>query len=155
MTTVNKPINITRPQIIETAQRREYVLEQRKGGSTYREIAKATINKYGASALPKNYDERYAHDDVMAELKRLHESNKETAQDILDLELIRLDRMQTAIWGDVLHGDEKAIDRVLRIMQRRADLLGLDAPKNVDIKSGGEKLNVMVYIPDNGRDGSS
>jgi hypothetical protein len=145
----------SRPQLITAAERRAYVLEQRKGGSSYREIAAAARNRFDTpGVLPKGYDERYAHDDVMAELKRLNAQNAEAASEIRTMELARLDRMQTALWGTVLAGSESAIDRVLRIMQRRADLLGLDAPKNLDVKSGGEKLQVVVYLPDNKRDKS-
>lgn len=144
----------TRPELIQAAERRAYVLEQRKGGLTYREIAAATIKKFTLEKLPKGYDERIAWMDVKAELTRIQESNKEEAQEIRSLELARLDRMQTAIWQNVLSGHEGAIDRVLRIMQRRADLLGLDAPKKQDWTSKGESMTslVTVYIPENKRD---
>ena len=141
----------TRPELIIAAERRAYVLEQRKGGLTYREIAVATINKFGLDHLPKGYDERIAWMDVKAELTRIQSSNKEEAQEIRNLELSRLDRMQTAIWAQVLNGNQGAIDRVIRIMQRRADLLGLDAPKKTDFTSDGESISVSVYIPDNQR----
>jgi len=149
--------NVTRPQLIDAAERRGFILEQRKGGSSYREIAAAALNKFGVNGLPRGYDSRYAHDDVLAELKRLREQNSELAGDVRDLELIRLDRMQASLWTSVLGGSETAIDRVLKIMQRRADLLGLDAPKRTDLTSKDEKLDavqVLVYLPDNKRDNS-
>jgi len=143
--------NATRPQIIDAAIRRNYVLEQRRGGHSYRVIAQLTIAKFKKEGLPKNYDDRYACDDVMTEIRRLHEQNQEKAQDIVDLEVVRLDAALSGIWNDVLNGHLGAIDRFLKISSRRADLLGLDAPKNLDIKSDGEKVGVMVYLPDNGR----
>jgi len=45
---------------------------------------------------------------------------------VLQLELERLDAMQAAIWDDAMNGHLGAIDRVLKIMERRAKLLGLD-----------------------------
>jgi len=44
------------------------------------------------------------------------------------LELERLDVMLLALWRRVQNGDERAIDRALKIEERRAKLLGLDAP---------------------------
>lgn len=43
-------------------------------------------------------------------------------------EVSRLDGMLGGIWVDARKGNLSAIDRVLKIMERRAKLLGLDAP---------------------------
>ncbi|NUQ98584.1 MAG: hypothetical protein HOY79_19195 [Streptomyces sp.] len=48
------------------------------------------------------------------------------------LELDRLDAMQEALWPKVLDGDTRAIDTALRLMDRRAKLLGLDAPTRTE-----------------------
>lgn len=156
--------NKTRKVVIEAAERRAFVIEQRKGGNSYRVIADATIARFGVENLPKNYDARYAHDDVTSELKRIREQSGEHAEDVLTLELERLDRMQAALWGEIVgqRGQpaiaqlrDSAIDRVLKIMRRRADLLGLDAPKKSDFTSQGEQVQTMIYLPDNGRADSS
>jgi hypothetical protein len=42
------------------------------------------------------------------------------------VELERLDRLQVAVWNRALKGDDRAIATVLRLMERRAKLLGLD-----------------------------
>jgi hypothetical protein len=49
----------------------------------------------------------------------------------------RLDRLLAAIWNQAIEGDGESIDRCLRIMKRRSELLGLDAPKNVKMEHGG------------------
>jgi hypothetical protein len=36
------------------------------------------------------------------------------------------------VWTKALNGDVRAVDSVLRIMERRAKLLGLDAPTKID-----------------------
>ena len=156
MATKKKKVkNATRPQIIEASERRNYVLEQRKGGSSYRVIATLALNRFGAERLPKNYDARYAHDDVAAELKRIQDQTSDDAKEVQTMELERLDRMQAAIWEDVLGSAaaarDAAIDRMLRIMKRRAELLGLDAPAKSDFTSGGDKVQTVIYLPDNGR----
>jgi hypothetical protein len=45
------------------------------------------------------------------------------------LELERLDALHAACWPAALAGHLRSIDTVLRIMRRRAALLGLDAPR--------------------------
>ena len=41
--------------------------------------------------------------------------------------------MHEAIWEAALDGDLRAIDRVLRIMEHRAKLLGLEAPRRTGV----------------------
>jgi hypothetical protein len=52
-------------------------------------------------------------------------------------ELSRLDGMLRGLWPDARKGSHGAVDRVLKIMERRAKLLGLDAPVKVGL--GGDK----------------
>ena len=53
--------------------------------------------------------------------------------------------MQLAIWPAALAGDLFAIDRVLKVMSRRAKLLGLDQPKKVAL-SGDAVLKNFAAI---------
>jgi hypothetical protein len=46
----------------------------------------------------------------------------------------RLDLMQSAVWGKALQGDLPAIQTLIRIMERRAKLLGLDQPLRQQIE---------------------
>ncbi|QDP46879.1 MAG: hypothetical protein GOVbin406_68 [Prokaryotic dsDNA virus sp.] len=68
-------------------------------------------------------------------LKALAKEMKGQAEQIRSLELTRLDELQTAIWADCMDGKLTAIDRVLKIMERRSKLVGLDAPDRLDIKA--------------------
>jgi hypothetical protein len=54
---------------------------------------------------------------------------RELADEYRALEALRLDALQQAVWEQAIEGDLKAVDRVLSIMKRRSQLLGLDAPK--------------------------
>jgi len=45
---------------------------------------------------------------------------------MLTLEIDRLDRMQRSIWRQAISGDLAAVDRVVKIIQTRARLLGLE-----------------------------
>lgn len=53
------------------------------------------------------------------------------------LELAKLDEMEIKVSANARSGNEGAIDRALRIMERRAKILGLDAPtkQEVDLKN--------------------
>jgi hypothetical protein len=46
-------------------------------------------------------------------------------------ELDRLDRMQVALWPRAMKGDDKAINTIVRLMERRARLVGIDAPTKI------------------------
>lgn len=46
-------------------------------------------------------------------------------------ELDRLDRMQVALWPRAMKGDDKAINTIVRLMERRARLVGMDAPTKI------------------------
>lgn len=120
-------------QQVETQTRRLFVLGLRQAGVTYQQIAKSTIQKFGAENLPAGFDSRYAYKDVLRELRKLQALNEGITSEIRQLELQRLDVLLLGIWRQARDGNQGAIDRVLRIMKRRADLLGLDAPTSVDL----------------------
>ena len=50
------------------------------------------------------------------------------SEELRSLEAERLDELQASRWEKAINGDDFALDRVLKIMKRRAELLGLDAP---------------------------
>jgi len=98
-------------------------LELRKAGAGYEQIARTMgyANKGGA------------HKAVMRALRESIERRNELAADVRELELQRLDEMMLGLWPEARKGKWLAIDRVLRIMERRACYLGLDAPKKQEI----------------------
>lgn len=55
------------------------------------------------------------------------------AAEMRKIENERLNVMQAAIWGKVRKGDYGAVDRVIKISERRSRLNGLDAPQRVDL----------------------
>ena len=73
-------------------------------------------------------------------------------------ELSRLDGMLAKLYPRAARGDVQAADRVLKIGERRARLLGLDAPMRTALQGGGDdappivsEAKVTFYMPDNGR----
>jgi hypothetical protein len=108
------------------AEQQRKALELRKAGATYDQIADqlGLANRSVAWKLVKT---------------AIDEITREAAEEVLALELARLDSMLLGLWTKAKAGDPAAVDRALRIMDRRASFLGLDAPKRNEVSgaSGG------------------
>ena len=57
----------------------------------------------------------------------------ESVDEARQLELMRLDELQVAVWDRAINGELPAAHCVLKIMDRRAKLLGLDKPEKVEV----------------------
>ena len=111
-----------RAEKLTAAERRPRVLELKKAGASVRAIARAL--DVGATTVQRDLD---------LALGELAAEQRAGAERLRVLELARLDAMHSALWPRVRAGDTDAIDRLLRIAERRSKLLGLDAPARVDI----------------------
>lgn len=104
----------------ETAERRARALRLRKAGHTYDSIARVM-------GLSHRGDAHHLVQDAIRDISR------EPAEQVRELELARLDDLQRAPWMASLKGDLHALDRVLRIMERRASYLGLEQARAVQV----------------------
>lgn len=125
-------MSTTSGRIIKTAERRAYVLGLRKAGATYRDIANATIQRFGVDELPLGYDCLYCYKDVKRELAKVRKEMGLDVEHIRSLELERLDALLLSIWPMAIPGKDapvdsdtrmKAIDRALKIINQRARLV--------------------------------
>ncbi|MBI3131731.1 MAG: hypothetical protein HYZ13_10430 [Acidobacteria bacterium] len=81
--------------------------------------------------------------------RALQATMQEASDHLRVLELERLDNLHNAIWGRAMNGEGPAIDRVLRVMERRSKLLGLDAPARQEITGkDGSPVQVQATIMD-------
>lgn len=102
---------------LQAVERRLLVLEARKAGYSYQQIAdqlgisKGTVCK-----------------DLTRVLAEYHARTAEEVERLRALETERLDHMLRGIWPRATSGHLGAIERALKIMERRAKLLGLDGP---------------------------
>ncbi len=101
-------------------------LEMRRMGLGYQDIA----NQLDCSLSTAH---RYIQN-AMADAKAQVQAD---AAEIKTEEISRLDGMLKGLWPDARKGSYGAVDRVLKIMERRARLLGLDAPAK--IAHGGDQ----------------
>jgi hypothetical protein len=110
----------TGQQALAAAERQRQALALRQAGADYRSIAAQL-----GFCNPGN-----AYRAVRAALRRAVEPS---ARVVRHLEAARLDRLLLAVWKAATASppDLEALDRVLKIMARRAALLGLDAPARV------------------------
>ena len=121
---------------VQANERQIKALTLRKAGAGYQAIADALGYK----------DHTGAWRAVKAALKR---TQQEPADELRQLELARLDDMLKAIAPHVAAGNLTAIDRALKIQERRAKLVGLDQPVKHDVTTGGEKIKGYIgWTPD-------
>lgn len=101
--------------------RRVKALELRKTGMHYRAIAAAC----GVSV-------ETAYADVQAELRALRDATVKTAEEVKELELRRCDQLLRDLHSKKGNkGQARVATAIVRVMERRAKLLGLDAPTKV------------------------
>lgn len=120
-------------------ERRLEALDLRKRGFTYREIGDRL-----------NVTHVTAYNDVMSELKRLAEENRDSALELRALELDRLDMLIKGLEPMAAVGNVDSVRAYVKCMERRAKLLGLDAPTKTDLTSGGEPLKGLIVNLDSG-----
>lgn len=90
-----------------------------------------------------------ASGDIARALAERHDSSTETREQARELESQRLDRMIGAVWRQATAGDLAAVDRVLRILERRARLLGLDMATEMRLTGAdGGPIAVTVEMLD-------
>lgn len=116
-------------------QRQLQALDLRKRGFSYRDIGEKLGVSHGQ-----------AYNDVMKELSRLAKERDGSLEELRQLELERLDGLITALEPMARVGDTAAVNAYLKVMERRAKYLGLDAPDKFEdvTKMTDEQLEQLV-----------
>lgn len=106
-----------------TRERHALALEMRKFGYSYDQIAEHfETTPASARGLVKS---------------AMEQAIKEPGQEVIDLELQRLDQLYRLAFAAAANGDTDAITKCLAIQQRRAKYLGLDAPEKKELTGAG------------------
>lgn len=112
----------TKPETIEARMKAAKALELRMEGKSFDQIAEEA-----------GYNSRQAaHDAVKRALDRIE---REPADALVKLDLERLDVLWQIQYLNAQSGDVQAMAACMKIMERRARLLGLDAPIKTDNKT--------------------
>ena len=122
----------SRPRTIAARLGGQQAIKLRQAGATLEDIARQLGFKGAAGAYKS----------VMRELGATAQDHGEGTEAVRQLELNRLDQMQFPLWPQVLSGDVQATTTALRIQERRAALLGLDAPKQIEARV---RIDVMSW----------
>lgn len=108
-----------KPENLPKGMRAQMAFELRKAGASYEVIADKlnyASAKSAEGSIRHTLNRKYKPEDV---------------EDVVNLELERLDALQLIAWRRAKDGDLGAIDRILKIMERRAQYLGLDQKQPV------------------------
>jgi hypothetical protein len=89
------------------------------------------------------------HTGAYAAYKRaIKRTMQQPADELREQELDRIDRLQVAIWPAAMKGDTRAVLTIVRLMERRAKLTGLDMPikieQDVTTWTGGDTIDRAV-----------
>ena len=112
----------TSPESAAAKVRAAKALELRMEGKTFIEIAKEVGYK----------SRQAAHDAVKRALDSI---TREPAQDLIKLDLERLDAMWGIHYLNAQSGDVNALSACMKIMERRAKMLGLDVPDRHQVEA--------------------
>jgi hypothetical protein len=116
----------------QKAERIQRAFELRKAGKTLRQIAEML-----------GYSHEMVRKDITNVITTLQQDSKDIAQELMTIELARLDDMQFSVWPEARKGDRKSIETVLKIMERRAKILGLDVQRTVNVTLTKSELERM------------
>lgn len=113
--------NANSARLARKVKHQEQALELRRAGLSYATIARRIgLSKSRAHAL------------VQLGLQEARAQNAASAEELRVEELSRLDGMLAKVYPKAAKGDLQAVDRVLKIGERRAKLLGLEAPVRIE-----------------------
>jgi len=112
----------SRAQRAFTADRRAKAIALRIAGADFAQISTA-LNYSGANSARK---------DIGRALEIGIAQQRENTDALREVELRRLDQIQRGLWRAATSGDPRSADTVLRLIDRRIRLLGLDIQQDMD-----------------------
>lgn len=123
-------------QKIKAEESKYKALDLRKQGKSIRAIAATLKISIGAT-----------HKAINDALNEAIEENAKAGESLRLLELERLDALWEGVWPHAIKGNAAAVQACLRIMERRAKLLGLDAAEKTEVSGpGGAPITQRQFI---------
>lgn len=111
-------------------------LELKMAGATWQQIADTLHYK----------NQRGARAAVDTALQREQRRVGDIREEYRTMQLLRTERSMRAIWPQVIAGDLFAVDRMIKIMERQAKLLGLDAPTQVSVTDDTKQALLSTLV---------
>jgi hypothetical protein len=119
------------PEAIDRKERDLQCVKLRHSGKTFQQIA--GVLGYASPG--------HAHNGFMRVMKDYPREDVETVRDMISN---RYDALIEAIWPKAMGGDLGAVDRVLRICDQQARLLGANRPEKLEISAGASALDAAL-----------
>lgn len=123
------------PEKMPATSRTDTAFELRRAGATWKDVADTLKYKSPESA-------RQA---VLGRVKSYYKANESLIEETMMLELERLDHLQLVCWMQAKEGNLAAVDRILKIMDHRAKLLGM-AHREASAGVSMTENNVTVVV---------
>lgn len=130
---------------VDKQLRTQRALELRIAGLNFRDIVNQLKLEFG-DRIPPGYSENMCSKDLQFALNNIKAEIRESAENMIELELQRLDQMMLIFMDKALTGDVKAGNMVLRIMERRSRYLGMDKPAQVTVKDWRSEVLELVRM---------
>jgi len=139
----------TSEKAIERKEKLEIAIKLRKASISYDEINQTLENYFGS-----------AKGTQAAVSRALGEVVLESAKDLKKIQAGQVEKVLSQILKKAESGNLLAVDRVLKLWKRQAELFGLDSPiKIAETDPSGEKSaekpKVVFYLPPNGRESNA
>lgn len=125
----------THPRRLTNTEKLERALQLRRGGATFQQIAEAGLYSSRQSAQKA----------IMTYYERVHRQVMEHVEALRQEDIDRIEGMLRGLWTIAISPQHErhlyAVDRVVKLMQHRARLLGLEMPERHELTGqGGERL---------------
>lgn len=114
-------------------ERRAQIWERRLKGFSYDAIYRDMLRTFGADQLPDKWSPKHVYTDCAAVLAQVQNEYRETAAEMVGVELGRFDELLAGVWPAAVNGDLQAIDRALDISKERRKMMGLDNPEKFEV----------------------
>lgn len=114
-------------------ERIAHVWELRLKGYSHETIARELANRFPPEVLPSNWGARAVYDDCQTALNKVQDEYKESAIEMVGIELSRFDKLLEGVWEQARAGDVRSVEAALAISRERRKLVGLDNPERFQI----------------------
>lgn len=110
-------------------ERVAHVWELRLKGLSHEAIARELEGRFGGALLPSNWGAKRVYDDCQIALNKVQTEYRESAVEMVGIELARFDKLLESVWANAEAGDTRAVEAALAISRERRKLVGLDNPE--------------------------
>lgn len=117
---------------IAIAQRRKTVAANLLAGATYAQISQ--VLNVSRATIASDYKA------ILSEWRALYAAK---ADDLIARQLRRYDVLLNGIWSEAQAGKESAIDRVLAIMDRQNNLMGIARPAPAEVNITPQTITIV------------